>query len=861
MKQRLILAATAVLFYAAMRFHPGGAEVLDSRTRAAEMDGARPAASDSAAAGTLVNKALQAMDGAEEIVFVVRDLCSAYQWYATFGEYADETKFIHAPDGSQLCKLNLRTGQVTVLLDDPRGGFRDPRVHYDGGKILFAYRRGGTHHYHLCEINVDGSGFRQLTSGDCDDLDPAYLPDGGIVFASSRCNRFVACNRVPAAIIYRMDADGGNIRCLSANTISEDRPAVLPDGRIVYTRWDYTDRDPEKFRDLWVMNPDGTGQMVLFGGVGRPYPAFFAKCDPLPVPGADGKIVSVFSPAFGRRENAGNVMLVDVKAGPGKWSAARQISPELPDLGWSIGSGQGRKGFRDPYPVSADCFLVAQDKSLLVLDDTGKIEEFYRAAKMVHDPRIIRPRLREPVLPSRADLRKTTGQLVLANVYAGRNMAGVKPGTIKKLLVLEDLPKPGSKHGLPGYHGGYITLRRVLGTVPVEADGSASFEVPALRAVYFVALDDNGVAVKRMQNFTTVMAGEIQGCVGCHEPRTENPDHRIDTGSLAAMQRPPSPIAPFAGVPDVFDYPRDIQPIWDRHCVACHNSEKPEGRVVLTGDNSEWFTQSYGALLASDQVSQCSSWGEDGDHPPYGFGTGASPLIQKVDGSHYDVNLTQQEYDRVRLWIETGAGFTGTYAVFNHPENAVATPLVVSRTELGSPVGPIVERRCLTCHGSVANLGQRSTQQRDDQWSNGKPPTLLNYPLYCWNLYNLSFPEKSMILRASLPQEAGGYAWCRDNDGQPAAAFHNTKDPDYQAILQAIRAAKVRQEQYGRPDLPGFRPGDYYIRWMKRFGVLPEGFDLAEDRIDPYETDRAYWRSLWHHPPSLRTASAVGQGR
>ena len=166
-----------------------------------------------------------------------------------------------------------------MLVDDPQGGFRDPRVHYDGGKILFAYRPGGTHHYHLCEINVDGTGFRQLTSGDCDDVDPAYLPDGGIVFASSRCNRFVACNRVPAAIIYRMDADGGNIRCLSANTISEDRPAVLPDGRIVYTRWDYTDRDPEKFRDLWVMNPDGTGQMVLFGGVGRPYPAFFAKCD------------------------------------------------------------------------------------------------------------------------------------------------------------------------------------------------------------------------------------------------------------------------------------------------------------------------------------------------------------------------------------------------------------------------------------------------------------------------------------------------------------------------------------------------------------------------------------------------------
>ena len=226
----------------------------ESPARAAET--AKPA---SAGAGVLVDKALQAMGGAEEIVFVIRDLSSAYQWYATFGEYADEEKHIYPTGGSRMCKLNLRTRRLTVLMEDALGGFRDPRVHYDGGKILFSYRKGSTHHYHLCEVNVDGSGFRQLTFGDCDDIDPEYLPDGGIVFASSRCNRFVACNRVPAAIIYRMDADGGNIRRLSANTISEDRPAVLPDGRIIYTRWDYTDRDPEKFRDLWVHEPRWNG--------------------------------------------------------------------------------------------------------------------------------------------------------------------------------------------------------------------------------------------------------------------------------------------------------------------------------------------------------------------------------------------------------------------------------------------------------------------------------------------------------------------------------------------------------------------------------------------------------------------------
>lgn len=823
---------------------------LSTTTWAAEVSQPKPTSLIPASGTTLVDKAMQAMGGAQEIVFAVRDLCSAYQCYATFGEYADEEKFIYAPDGSQLCKLNLRTRKVAVLLDDPKGGIRDPRVHYDGGKILFSYRKGGTHHYHLCEINTDGSGFKQLTFGDYDDVDPAYLPDGGIIFSSSRCKRFIPCNRVQTAILYRMNADGSNIACLSANVLLEDRPAVLPDGRIIYTRWEYTDRASEKFRDLWVMNPDGTGQMVAFGGMARPYPEFFAKCDALPIPGTDGKVVSVFSPALGQRENAGNVMIVDLKAGPDDWSAARQISPKV-DLAWSIGLGRGREGFRDPYPLSENCFLIARDKSLLVLNANGETQEFYRAEKMVHDPRVIRSRPREPVITPRSNPQKSTGQLVLANVYHGRNTTGIKPGAIKQLLVLEDLPKPGSKHGLPGHHGGHITLHRVLGTVPVEPDGSASFEVPALRAVFFVALDEKGLAVKRMQSFTMVMPGETQGCVGCHESRTGT--HR--SGALMAVKRPPSRIEPFAGAPEVFDYPRDIQPIWDKHCVTCHSAEKPSGRVVLTGDNNEWFTQSYFTLSAYDQISQASGWAEDGNHPPYGFGTGASPLMNKVDGSHHGVKLTKREYDMVRLWIETGAGFTGTYAVFNHPENAVATQLITSKPVLGKPVQPIVENRCLTCHGSVASLGRRGKKQSDDKWENGKPPEWLNLPLYCWNLYNLSHPEKSMILLASLSTEAGGYGWCKDKIGQSAAVFRDTKDPDYQTILQAVRAAKTRLEKFGRPDMPGFRAGDYYVRWMKRFGVLPESFDPNKDSLNPYETDEAYWRSLWHHPPQVKTVS------
>jgi len=210
------------------------------------------------------------------------------------------------------------------------------------------------------------------------------------------------------------------------------------------------------------------------------------------------------------------------------------------------------------------------------------------------------------------------------------------------------------------------------------------------------------------------------------------------------------------------------------------------------------------------------------------------------------VRLSDSERTRVRLWIDTGATYAGTYAAYNSADTAVAGALVNSRdVAIGKPLGPIIQRRCLTCHGSAANLGQRLIKGR------------VNLPKHCWNLYNLSHPEKSMILMASLAKEAGGHEWCKTQDGRPAGVFRNAQDPDYQAILTAVQAAKARQEKLGRFDMPGFRPNEHYVRWMKRFGILPESFDLDKDPINPYETDSAYWRSLWYQPPDVKTAMAV----
>src|SRR5678815_4812133 len=209
-------------------------------------------------------------------------------------------------------------------------------------------------------------------------------------------------------------------------------------------------------------------------------------------------------------------------------------------------------------------------------------------------------------IPDRIKPAEASGRLVLADIYDGRNMTGVKRGEIKKLLVLESLPMPIHYTGGmdPISYGGTFTLERIVGTVPVEPDGSAYLELPALRSFFFVALDENDLSVKRMQSFLTVQPGETTSCVGCHEQRTRTPRNNLTSPNLLAVLRAPSRIEPIQGVPDVIDFPRDIQPVLDSLCVNCHGYEKTEaggpraGRLILSGDRGPMFSHSYYMLLS-----------------------------------------------------------------------------------------------------------------------------------------------------------------------------------------------------------------------------------------------------------------------
>ncbi|MBL7222653.1 MAG: PD40 domain-containing protein [Candidatus Brocadiae bacterium] len=762
------------------------------------------------------------MKGVDEIIFAVR-VPGRDHWYVTFGNYSDHSEYSKSrgfkfqdgvywgyAEGGRLCRMNLRTGKLTRLLDDPKGGVRDPQMHYSGKKILVSYRRGGEHPFHLYEINIDGSGLRQLTDGPDDDIEPAYCPDGSIVFCSSRCRRYVNCWYTRVATLYRCDGDGGNIRMLSSNNDHDNTPWVLPDGRILYMRWEYVDRSQVHYHHLWTMNPDGTNQMVYFGN------SFggIAMLDAKPIP-ATNKVVVSYSPGHGRSEHFGPVTIVDPTIGPDVQASAKRISRE--------------SDWKDPYAFSEDCFLVANRKGIFVMDGKGKSELVHALPAnerhlQCHEPRPLRPRAHERVIPDRTNLAKPTGRLVLADIYHGRKMASVKRGSIKKLLVLQQVPKPVNHSGgmQPLTIGGSFTLAQILGTVPVEPDGSAYFDVPALKSVFFVALDANDRAVKRMHSFAALQPGETTSCVGCHEQRTETPRHSL-LAALDAVKRPPSLPKKPRFVPDVIDFPRDIQPILDRHCVTCHNPDKYTAKVDLTGDKTPMYTMSYWAMqlpgLVADNRNRPQS-----NYDPYVIGSGAARLMKKIDGSHHKVKVTEREHTLIRLWIDTSACYPGTYASLGCGSYPVG---------LGGKTGAEIRKRCGQCHtrDHVDGRTRKKTKVVVFPKQRGSMGTV----------YNLSRPEKSRLLTAMLAKEAGGLSL------KGKVVFKTRNDPLYLAILAQLRKAHNQLVAGKRFDMPGFRPNPHYIREMQRYGILPH--DLKPNvPVDPYATDRAYWASFDYQP-------------
>ncbi len=786
----------------------------------------------------------------KEVVFASRANGRDWHWYANFGYRIDrENSFYYGGCGGRLSALNLHTKELRTIFEDLEGDIRDPAVSYDAKKVLFSYRKGGTHQFHLYIINADGTGLEQITDGKYDDFEPCWLPDGGIMFVSSRCMRWVPCWYAQVGIMYRCEADGSNLHPVSFGVETENTPWPMNNGRVLYTRWEYVDRSQNDYHGLWTINPDGTSVALFYDNLGTMNLYIDAK----PIPGSE-KICTIVSPKHGRNEHRGRIGILDPAYGSDSEEAIRFLDSGYPSKTAEKKKGHvGEESWRDPYPVSANCFLVASKRHLAVMNGKGDYEFIFELPKTdhtnwnLHEPRPLIPRSREPVIPHVKPSEDGMATLMLMDVTIGRNMKGIEYGDVKHLLIMEELPRPAANCAYADAisSGSNYVLHRVLGKVPVEDDGSANFRVPAGRAIFFYALDKDGLSVKAMPSYLSTMPGEVTSCVGCHEKKTRTTGLKTKSLVSEAMKRPPSEIEPVKGVPEIFDYVRDIQPIWDKHCIKCHNYEKHAGDLILTGDMTASWSVSYHELkkVRKDKRGRFRyvNCGPGYEPDPYKTASGGSILIKTLMKGHKNVELSELELEKIKRWADAGTTFAGTYASLGSVSRNNKIELEKKKdpeyTKRLEPIRETLEKRCDICHQSKGSK---------NHWLEGEN----RKEAY---RYNMSKPEKSLILLAPLAKSAGGLELCGKDKKSPADApdgpvFKSTEDSAYKVLRGFVDVIK---EQYGQPRWfeQEFRPKSWYIREMKRFGALPDDFDPEKNKVDWHRVDRDYFRNIYRKCP------------
>ena len=501
----------------------------------------------------------------------------------------------HFKAGTALCLLTVDGADVRMetLIEDANGVIRDPAVSYDGKRILFAWKKSDRQDdYHLYDLDAETREVRQLTKGlGFADYEPAYLPNGDIIFNSTRCVQIVDCWWTEVSNLYRCDRDGKYLRRVSFDQVHTNFPTVLDDGRVIYTRWDYNDRGQLYPQPLYQMNSDGTGQTEYYGNNSWfPTTILHAR-------GIDGtkKILAVLSGHHCHQR--GKLAIIDIAAGQQEASGVQLIAPIQETKATKVDAwGQNGEQFQYPYPLTETEFLVTYDRDsggnrkyprpygVYLMDIHGRRELLAWDAKIsCNQPVPLAARKRPPVRPSAVDYTRDTGTFYVKDVYAGPGLKGVKKGAIKRLRVVAlDFraagvgsnnnrgPAGGALVSTPvAINNGTWDVKSVLGSTPVYEDGSAMFVVPARTPVYFQLLDANGHTVQSMRSWSTLQPGETFSCIGCHEYKSEASS---PIGKHAqALAEGAKQLEPFYGPTRGFSFVKEIQPILDKHCIRCHN--------------------------------------------------------------------------------------------------------------------------------------------------------------------------------------------------------------------------------------------------------------------------------------------------
>jgi len=565
--------------------------------------------------------------------------------------------------------------------------------------------------YHIIKASIDpvrgtardGGSLTQVTDGPWNDHDPCVLPNGRLAFISERRGGYGRCHGqpFPTYTLYGMRADGSDIIPLSYHETNEWHPSVTNEGMILYTRWDYVDRDADIAHHPWLCYPDGRDPRSYHGN----YPENDPKVRPTmemhcrAIPGSH-RYVAVAAPHHGLFY--GSLVLVDHRIRDDRrCSQLKRITPEecFPEA-----EGRwGRYAYGTPWPLSEDVFLAVYNPStkdrfsgrhdLYLVDSFGNRIPLATLPDGLNclDPFPLRPRKRPPVIPSLtqqaredrpADGKIRQATISVMNVYEAE-LPWPKNTKITALRVIQVHPKTTFRHTDPEVGCGKNSLTRsVLGTVPVEADGSCHFVAPVGVPIYFQALDSRGLAVQTMRSAAYVHPGERLTCIGCHEDKHKQSPV---AGKLPlAMQKPPAMLKPeFPEATMPITFPRLVQPVLDKHCLPCHvkNRKAPSLHGTRFGKNG--WSEAYWTLAKH-------AWCKHGNgHGPFGRGDGwqlngtsnsipgkvgakASKLLDMLDSGHIppgsasadgkpNVTLPPEAMRRLTLWMDANSVFYGDY--------------------------------------------------------------------------------------------------------------------------------------------------------------------------------------------------------
>jgi hypothetical protein len=696
-----------------------------------------------------------------------------------WGHEARHRNGFMAVDGGRLITVGLHPGsEVKSLLPELTGSYWRPDLSFDGKEILISYRPAGEKSFHLYRCNADGSNLRQLTFGDYDDLDPVFAPDGKIIFCSSRQHSYVRCMPMTHSFaVSRCDGDGANIYVISANGEPEYLPSILNDGRVIFTRWEYTDKALWRVQSLWTCNPDGTNTQIFWGNQSV-WPDVLTEARSIP-----GTNKIMFTGLGHHAWFDGSIGIIDPAKGLdypfGLSRVTRDVAwpevgngPEDPEPVADYHASGKFYAYKTPYPLSEEYFLVSAREGnrlyngsdnnwlfrLYLMDIYGNKELVFSGNHNAYHAMPFKAREMPPALIDRVQWPKiggnekpALGTLYSSNVFADAPEILKEKG--KAIRIIQMDPKTYTTwHKIVQHDGPAVSVtqaegvKRILGTTPIESDGSVAFQVPPGEAIFFEMLDAEGRAIHVMRSFTNVMPGEVRGCFGCHESQLGTPV--ATTVGIAMTKGAKPPVPPSWGVNESVSYARFAQPLFDKHCADCHQNIEHEafakldltfrpsghrwGGWVYSQSDISPFTEPYLTLSSGP-----TAWGREKPRdernvpknlagifvvegynemdpanlktlPPYSAYSPVSPIVNNaMSGEHHGVKVTGEDLERLIAWVDCNGPYLGDEEIREMYDPISRTIDMIPPIRPRVATAPVINRFNLRQDGntSVAVLG------------------------------------------------------------------------------------------------------------------------------------------------------------